>query len=210
MLGRRFGFDVERGIFLTVLHRLMGPGSDRAAERWKADYAPPGTEAIGVHKLHRAMHWLRAPLPVAQQAGATPVAPRTREDRTEEALFARRRDLLNGSLHLVFCDTTTVGHFPPRTSKWNRIEHGLFSHVAMDWPGTSLVDLATVVNLIGSTHTRSALRVRSDMDRRRDPSRVTITDAQMARSRLEPHRFHGDWNYTIHPAAGTRSRSAFS
>jgi len=108
LLGRRFGFDVERAIFLTVLHRLMAPGSDRAAERWKADYALPGTAAIGLHQLYRAMRWLGAPLPAAQQAGATPFAPRTRKDRVEEALFARRRDLFNGNLHLVFFDTTSL------------------------------------------------------------------------------------------------------
>jgi hypothetical protein len=105
---RRFDFDVERAIFLTVLHRLMAPGSDRAAERWKQDYAVPGTESLGLHQLYRAMRWLGAPLPAAEQTGATPFAPRTRKDRIEEALFARRRDLFNQSLHLVFFDTTSI------------------------------------------------------------------------------------------------------
>lgn len=105
---RRFDFDVERAIFLTVLHRLMAPGSDRAAERWKQDYALPGTESLGLHQLYRAMRWLGAPLPAAEQTGAPPFAPRTRKDRIEEALFARRRDLFNQSLHLVFFDTTSI------------------------------------------------------------------------------------------------------
>jgi hypothetical protein len=68
----------------------------------------------------------------------------------------------------------------------------------MNWRGTPLIDLATIVSLIGSTHSRSGLRVRSD--RGAYPSGVTITDAQLATVRLERHRFHGDWNYTIHPA----------
>ena len=94
----------------------------------------------------------------------------------------------------------TVCHFPPGTSKWNKIEHRLFSHIAMNWRGTPLVDLATIVSLIGSTHSRAGLRVRSELDRGAYPSGVTVTDAQLATVRLERHRFHGDWNYTIHPA----------
>ena len=93
----------------------------------------------------------------------------------------------------------TVCHFPPGTSKWNKIEHRLFSHIAMNWRGTPLVDLATV-SLIGSTHSRSGLRVRSDLARGEYPSGVAVTDAQLASIRLERHRFHGDWNYTIYPA----------
>lgn len=104
----------------------------------------------------------------------------------------------------------TVCHFPPGTSKWNRIEHRLFAHIAMNWRGTPLVDLATIVSLIGSTHSTSGLRVRTEIDRGRYPDGVEITDAQMARVRLERHRFHGDWNYTIHPVTKLLSRSVIS
>ena len=105
---RRFDFDVERAIFLTVLHRLMAPGSDRAAERWKQDYALTGTESLGLHQLYRAMRWLGSALPASEQAAATPFGPRTRKDRVEEAVFARRRDLFNQQLQLVFFDTTSI------------------------------------------------------------------------------------------------------
>jgi hypothetical protein len=108
LASRRFDFDAERAIFLTVLHRLMAPGSDRAAERWKQDYALTGTDALGLHHLYRAMRWLGAALPAAEQAAATPFGPRTRKDRIEEALFARRRDLFNQQLPLVFFDTTSI------------------------------------------------------------------------------------------------------
>lgn len=104
---RRFDFAVERAIFLTVLHRLMAPGSDRAAERWRHDYAIPGTDDLELHQLYRAMAWLGEPLPPAQQTGATPFAPRTTKDLIEEGLFARRRDLFS-SLDLVFFDTTSL------------------------------------------------------------------------------------------------------
>jgi hypothetical protein len=101
----------------------------------------------------------------------------------------------------------TVCHFPPGTSKWNKIEHRLFSHIAMNWRGTPLVDLATIVSLIGSTHSREGLRVRSELDRGAYPSAVAITDAQLATVHLERHCFHGDWNYTIHPATRMPDRS---
>lgn len=98
----------------------------------------------------------------------------------------------------------TVCHFPPGTSKWNKIEHRLFSHIAMNWRGKPLVSLATIVSLIASTRSRSGLRVRSEIDRRRYPDGVTVTDEQMATVHLKRHAFHGDWNYTIYPAARRR------
>jgi Rhodopirellula transposase DDE domain len=103
--------------------------------------------------------------------------------------------------------TITVCHFPPGTSKWNRIEHRLFSHIAMNWRGTPLVNLATIVSLIGATHSRAGLRVRSELDRGRYPGGVTLTDTQMAAIRLERHQFHGDWNYTIQPMSKRRRSS---
>jgi transposase len=93
----------------------------------------------------------------------------------------------------------TVCHFPPGTSKWNKIEHRLFSHIAMTWRGKPLVSLATIVSLIGSTRTDAGLRVRTEIDRGTYPSGVAVTDDEMARLRLRRHRFHGDWNYTIRP-----------
>jgi Transposase DDE domain len=105
--GRRFGFDLERAVFLTVLHRLFAPGSDRAADQWRADYQIPGCEAIRLHHLYRAMAWLGEDLPRDQQKDETPFAPRCVKDRVEEGLFARRRDLFTG-LQLVFFDTTSI------------------------------------------------------------------------------------------------------
>ena len=105
---RRFDCAVERAIFLTVLHRLIAPGSDRAAERWKQDQAIDGAQPLQLQHLYRAMSWLGEVLPSNDQAGATPFAPRTRKDRIEEALFVWRRDLLNQALSVVFFDTTSV------------------------------------------------------------------------------------------------------
>jgi hypothetical protein len=95
--------------------------------------------------------------------------------------------------------TITVCHLPPGTSKWNKIEHRLFSYISRNWRGQPLVSLAVIVNLIGRTRTAAGLRVRCELDRGAYPKGETITDAQMATLTLAPHRFHGDWNYTLTP-----------
>jgi len=105
--GRGFSFAVERAVFLTVLHRLMVSGSDRAAERWREDYALEGCEGLELHHLYRAMGWLGEELEEADQEGRTPFAPRCVKDQVEEDLFFRRRDLLT-TLDLVFFDTTSI------------------------------------------------------------------------------------------------------
>src|SRR3954464_3715522 len=105
--GRRFEFDVERAIFLTVLHRLFATGSDRAAEKWRADYQIEGGDGLQLHHLYRTMAWLGEELPQDQQAGKTPFAPRCIKDRIEEEVFAHRRDLFT-DLQLVFFDTTSI------------------------------------------------------------------------------------------------------
>ena len=93
----------------------------------------------------------------------------------------------------------TVCHLPPGTSKWNKIEHRLFSYISTNWRGQPLVSLAVIVNLIGGTRTTTGLRVRCELDRGAYPKGQDVTDAQLATLNLAPHRFHGDWNYTIHP-----------
>jgi hypothetical protein len=104
----------------------------------------------------------------------------------------------------------TVCHFPPGTSKWNKIEHRLFSYIAMNWRGKPLASLAAIVSLIGSTTTTAGLRVRSEIDHGTYPQGVAPTDQQVARINLERHSFHGDWNYTIHPTTAPLSTSVIS
>jgi hypothetical protein len=98
----------------------------------------------------------------------------------------------------------TVAHFPPGTSKWNKIEHRLFSYISRNWRGEPLVSLAVIVNLIGATRTATGLRVRCELDRGLYPKGRAISKAQMATLNLHPHRFHGDWNYTLRPTRTTR------
>jgi len=92
-----------------------------------------------------------------------------------------------------------VCHLPPGTSKWNKIEHRLFSHISMNWRGRPLVSHEVVVKLIGATMTKTGLRVKAKLDKRKYPLKVKVTDEQMRSLNIEPHKFHGEWNYTIRP-----------
>ena len=104
---RAFEFPLERAVFIATLHRLMASGSDRACEKWLADYAIPGSEGLALHHFYRTMTWLGEELPEAEQAGATPYAPRCVKDLIEEQLVEHRRDLFS-ELSVVFMDTTTL------------------------------------------------------------------------------------------------------
>lgn len=95
----------------------------------------------------------------------------------------------------------TVCHFPPGTSKWNAIEHKLFSFISMNWRGQPLVDLMTIVSLIAATRTRAGLVVRCSVDNRPYEKGIRISDEELEKVKLSRHEFHGDWNYTILPAA---------
>jgi hypothetical protein len=92
-----------------------------------------------------------------------------------------------------------VSHLPPGTSKWNKIEHRMFSFISRNWRGRPLLSHATIVNLIAATRTQTGLTVRCMLDKRHYPKQVKVSDDQMRRIRLRPDKFHGDWNYAIMP-----------
>jgi DDE family transposase len=92
-----------------------------------------------------------------------------------------------------------VCHFPPGTSKWNKIEHQLFCHITQNWRGRPLISHEAVVELIGSTTTSKGLQVRAALDSNRYPTGIKVSEAEWAAVRLEPAAFHGEWNYTIRP-----------
>lgn len=96
-----------------------------------------------------------------------------------------------------------VCHFPPGTSKWNKIEHRLFCHITQNWRGRPLVSRAAVVELIAATTTRAGLVVRSALDTTEYPKGIKVSDEELAHVRLTPEVFHGEWNYTIRPAKRT-------
>lgn len=88
---------------------------------------------------------------------------------------------------------------PPGTSKWNKIEHRLFSHISLNWRGRPLVSHEVIVELIGATTSRQGLHIRAELDAGLYPTQLKVTDEQMAAVRVAPHAFHGEWNYTIAP-----------
>lgn len=113
-----------------------------------------------------------------------------------------RNRLFKASLAQFAAETgmeITVCHFPPGTSKWNKIEHRMFSHITMNWRGRPLTSYQTVVDLIGSTTTRSGLRIRAELDHNAYETGITITDRHFKNLPIQRHEFHPDWNYTITP-----------
>jgi hypothetical protein len=92
-----------------------------------------------------------------------------------------------------------VSHFPPGTSKWNKIEHRLFCHITENWRGRPLRTFETIVELIGHTRTATGLRVKARLDKRRYKTGLVVTSTQMRGLALHPHPFHGDWNYELRP-----------
>jgi len=93
----------------------------------------------------------------------------------------------------------TVTHFPPGTSKWNKIEHRLFSYISVNWRGRPLTDYQTVVNLIASTKTKTGLEVKARLDTKTYQRGIKVSKDEMKRLNIKKHRFHGEWNYTIKP-----------
>jgi len=137
--------------------------------------------------MGRAAHWDAKELLVTADAGGSNSA-RSRVWKAELQKLANEIGL-----------KITVAHFPPGTSKWNKIEHRLFSHVTMNWRGRPLEDYETVVRLIGGTKTTTGLRVKARLDRRKYKLGVEVLDAVMANLNIERADFHGEWNYRLCP-----------
>jgi hypothetical protein len=93
----------------------------------------------------------------------------------------------------------TVCHFPPGTSKWNKIEHRMFCHITKNWRGQPLRSRAVVVNLIGNTKTKAGLHIEAELDSNAYEIGVEVTDEELAAVQIEQDEFHGEWNYTISP-----------
>ena len=98
----------------------------------------------------------------------------------------------------------TVCHYPPGTSKWNRIEHRMFSFITMNWRGRPLVSYRTIVELISATTTESGLKIKAERDMEWYPKGVKVSDAELAALPLHRHDFHGDWNYSFDPPGHRR------
>jgi transposase len=97
-----------------------------------------------------------------------------------------------------------VCHFPPGTSKWNKIEHRMFCYITQNWRGRPLISHEVIVHLIANTMTQEGLKIRAELDKRTYPAGIRVTDAELAQVNLKPNRFHGDWNYAIQPKKRSR------
>ena len=93
----------------------------------------------------------------------------------------------------------SVSHFPPGTSKWNKIEHRLFSFISQNWRGKPLKDYRTIVDLIGATTTKAGLVVKARLDKKKYKKGKKVSQAELKRLNITRHEFHGEWNYTIRP-----------
>ena len=102
----------------------------------------------------------------------------------------------------------TVCHLPPGTSKWNKIEHRLFSFITQNWRGRPLVSYQAIVQLIAATTTETGLKVQCEIDPNAYPVGVKVSDAEMNAINIQRHEFHGEWNYTINPISHVRSDSS--
>ena len=99
----------------------------------------------------------------------------------------------------------SICHFPPGTSKWNKIEHRMFSYISMNWRGRPLVNLETVVNLIASTTTEKGLKIQAELDRKIYPTGIKVSDQELETINLKEANFHGKWNYSIYPVSVTEN-----
>jgi transposase len=192
---RRFEFPVERAVFLTVLHRLLAPGSDRQAERWKDGYVLDGVESLELHQLYRTMGWLGQPLPEDQQQGSSKLAARSTKDLIEEQLFSRRRDLFT-QVEVVFFDTTSLyfeGHGGESLGKYGHSkdhrpdERQMVVGAVLDgdgrpiccelWPGNT-ADVTTLIPIVDRLWRRFHIRQVCIVADRGMVSHETIADLE--------------------------------
>ncbi len=193
---RRKGDPEEVGVHDFGTDRLSPYGvyDQTRNEGWVSVGVDHDTATFAVESIRRWWRWMgRKAYPEARQLLITADAggsngARLRLWKVEVQKFADET-----GLHITVC------HFPPGTSKWNKIEHRLFSFISQNWRGQPLRSHEVVVNLIANTKTDQGLKVRAKLDTNKYPSGVKITNQELAAVSLLPDKFHGEWNYTIRP-----------
>lgn len=152
------------------------------------------TAAFAVHSIRRWWQEIgRARYPQARQLLITADGGGSNGSRVR--LWKRELQNLANEIGIDIA----VHHLPPGTSKWNKIEHRLFSFISQNWRAKPLVSYRVIVDLISATTTKTGLTVRCEIDHNLYPKGVTVSDAEMARLNIIRHDFHGEWNYTIKP-----------
>jgi len=165
-----------------------------ANQAWVSVGTDHDTAAFAVESIRRWWHTMGQPLyPDATRLLITADAGGSNGYRVRLWKLELQKLADETGLEIAVC------HFPPGTSKWNKIEHRLFSAISQNWRGKPLVSHEVIVKLIAATTTRTGLRVRSELDTNRYPAGRTVSDADMGTLYLRPDAFHGEWNYSLLP-----------
>lgn len=165
-------------------------------EGWVSVGVDHDTASFAVESVRRWWRWMgRKAYPAAEQLLITADAGGSNGIRVRLWKVELQRLADETGLQITVC------HFPPGTSKWNKIEHRLFSYLSQNWRGQPLRSHEVVINLIANTTTRQGLKVRARLDTNQYPSGVKVTDEELAAVSLKPAKFHGEWNYSIRPCA---------
>ena len=164
----------------------VGISADTAA------FAPSSIRAWWQH-LGQKRHPNAEILTITADAGGSN-SPRGRLWRVELGKLA---DLIGIPIRVLL--------YRPGTSKWNRIEHRMFSYISINWRGKPLTSYQAIINLIAATRTTTGLRVYARQDENEYPTKIKVNDAELARVKIERHAFHGDWNYTVYPTPPNRA-----
>ena len=163
-------------------------------EGWVSVGVDHDTASFAAESIRRWWRWMgRKAYPAAEQLLITADAGGSNGVRVRLWKVELQRLADETGLQITVC------HFPPGTSKWNKIEHRLFSYISQNWRGQPLRSHEVVVNLIANTTTRQGLKVRARLDTNQYPSGVKVTDDELAAVSLKPDKFHGEWNYSIRP-----------
>jgi hypothetical protein len=177
----------------AIPHGIYDVGADHG---WITVGVDRDTSQFAVNSIRRWWHKLGKPrYPDARTLTITADCGGSNGNRTKlwKAELQKLADEIGCAIQVL--------HFPPGTSKWNRIEHRLFSFVTINWRGKPLYSLQTIINLIAATTTKSGLKVHAELDEGSYPAKIKVTNAEIAALNLRGHDFHPEWNYTIAPRA---------
>ena len=188
--------EVQIHDFAKKQARPYGVYDQTRNEGWVSVGVDHDTAAFAVESIRRWWRWMgRKAYPAAEQLLITADAGGSNGVRIRLWKVELQKLADETGLQITVC------HFPPGTSKWNKIEHRLFSYISQNWRGQPLLSHEVVVNLIANTKTKQGLKVRAKLDTNQYPSGIKITDEELAAVLLKPEKFHGEWNYNILPNA---------
>lgn len=180
-IDKKLGKGIPYGVYdMTANQGWVSVGNDHDTAEFAVASIARWWKKMGSRAYPRAKELLIT----ADSGGSN--ASRSRLWRREISRFSKESGL-----------KITVCHFPPGTSKWNKIEHRMFCHITQNWRGRPLVSTEVMVNLIGSTKTKAGLKIKAGLDRNAYEKGIKVTEEEFSAIKIQPHKFRGDWNYTI-------------